>query len=96
MELNPPPALTNGFLRPFHCTGNACASFGFSFADDGVGSVAFLFHQREGFCSGSGQQGSLFAFEWVDDHAAVLGFLQELGPIRASGEEEPSDEPCCS
>jgi hypothetical protein len=51
LKLNAPPAFLYDFLRAWDRTDNASSPFCFSFAHDGIGSTAFLFHEGEGVCA---------------------------------------------
>ena len=97
LKLNPPPPLLYDFFRAFDRADDVCAAFSFPLANDGVGlTTAFVLYDCEGILAKGGEHGTLFSFKGVDDHPAVLMFLQQFCPIGTAGEDYECDDGCGS
>jgi hypothetical protein len=82
LELNSPPPFLYQLLRPIKRTYYSCAPFGFSLANDAVGSpTTFSFHKIKSVLAEGGEHRALSFFKRIDDDPTRVVLLNDFCAI---------------
>ncbi len=85
LKLNPPTPLLYEFLRSIKRTHDSSAPFGFSLANDAVGTTAaFFLHEVKRLSAERGKHWPLSLFKWIDDNSTRVVLLNHFCAIRTA------------